>query len=198
MCLSLQESLDRIDELMKEHPEQVRFNPPATIAAIQAFENESGMSIPSFYKEFLLRFNGGYFCASNLIDSPRDTAAWNSNVIFCLEELDEKYWELCGQKWKMTDYKYLYPFLPFCRTNVQELLIFVSPFLPCVESPVFDAFHESSPQEWGLLYQDFEDFLDEFVANSGAINLTAESDYPSAYGWINWMDLKEYWEDQKK
>lgn len=40
-------------------PALLESNPPTTLAAIEAFENDRGIALPRLYKEFLLAANGG-------------------------------------------------------------------------------------------------------------------------------------------
>lgn len=197
MSGSLHTIIDKIETLKAEFPGRVRFNPAVNESKIDAFEKKYELQLPYYYKEFIKRYNGGYICEDDLVDKDEETASWNSNHIFSLEELEIKYEELDSKRWKMNKFMGYYPFLPFCQTDMQELLIFVCPIMPLVESPVFDAHHEEFPKQWGLLYDDFEDFLKDYLETMGKPQTIASSEYPSAFGWIEWNKLDKYWKSKR-
>jgi len=189
--------IDKIETLKAEFPERVRFNDPVKGSKVDAFEKKYDLQLPYYYKEFIKRYNGGYICDEGLTDTDNATAAWNSNHIFSLEELEEKYENLDSRRWKMSEFLGYYPFLPMCQTDMQEVLVFVCPIMPLVESPVFDAHHEEPAKCWGLLYEDFEDFMEAYLETMGHPNTIANSEYPSAFGWIEWNTLDKYWKSKK-
>jgi cell wall assembly regulator SMI1 len=59
------------------HREMTRTNPPTTVAAIEAFERDRGLTLPPSYKDFLLATNGGVPAAPAFpVDGMPDTRTW--------------------------------------------------------------------------------------------------------------------------
>lgn len=154
------------------------------------FEIELGIELPDSYKIFLNNFDGGFICGdyqSKMIKESADFegAQRNSNHLFGLDEIREIYEDKKMMDWKVFGKEYdIYPFIPFCRTSMGELLIFVNPLSADLESPVFDAHHEEFPNGWGTLYKDFSELFESYVINNGDINTTSY-DSPTAEEFIS-------------
>jgi len=177
----LLEVIDRIEVYSEEKPNKFFFNEAAYATDILDFEVEYDISLPYFYKVFLNRINGGFISQIFVPDSSQiETASWNSINLFSLTEIEEAYSDLSLQSWKfLGPSTQVYPFIPFARTAIGEWLIFVNPGDKDIESPVFDAFHEEFPADWGSLYPDFSRFLDDYVKNEGCLK-TISYNQPTA------------------
>jgi len=117
--------------------------------------------------------------------SKLETASWNSINLFSLSEIEEEYADLSLRSWNFFGpSSEIYPFIPFARTAIGELLIFVNPLDKFGECPVFDAFHEESPSDWGSLYPDFSLFLSDYVKNDGFLK-TISYNHPTAEEYLD-------------
>lgn len=176
--IEIQQSLKLLENKIIESPNNYYFNNPATEEEIGECEAQLNIHLPNSYKTFLKSFNGGFICGNyqaKMIkeDGNFEDAQWNSNHIFGLGELCEAYGDKSLLNWKADKNEYdQYPFIPFCRTEIGELLIFLNP-LKQNESPVFDACHEEFPNSWGILYNNFDKFLNAYILNEGKINTTS-------------------------
>ncbi len=146
--------------------ERAFFNPPATGDDIKDVEERLNVTFPASVREFYLAFNGGFFAdvswsPDEMKDDHRfEDIQWNSNNIMPLEYI--KSW--FGSR---------YPgCVPIIHTHTQEFLAFVNP-LKDGESPVYDAFHEYPPHEWGVLYSNFEALLKDYIEKEGDIKTIA-------------------------
>lgn len=171
---TIQELLARLAQFTATNPTRCCFNPPATMSDIAAVETSLNMMLPSSYRQFLLRFNGGFISLDWEATDPsweRETAAWNSNHLLGVEALAEAYTAM-RDNWQL-DHQWpgMWPFLPFCHTEGQEFLVF-GPVDPVTqESPVLDAFHELWPHEWRILYPDFSVLLQNYIVQEGHLRL---------------------------
>jgi hypothetical protein len=166
----MKEILDALEELVAAHPSGCCFRPGASPAQIAAAEAALGLEIPEPYRRFLARFDGGFIslCGSTS-DADWDfaSAEWNSNELFGTERLVREYldqkliWQL-DRGWPGP-----WPYLPFCHTNGQELLVFAPP--GGGERAVLDAWHEVGPHEWGVLHPGFEPFLAAYLRGRGQV-----------------------------
>jgi tetratricopeptide (TPR) repeat protein len=159
----------------KKQLDTFNFEDPATEENIQRIEHLLGIELPKSYREFLLKFDGGFICTNFLaakikLHNDIETAKWNSLNILSLEEMHQEYVDLSDRNWKMPlDWDGVYPLVPFARTNINELLVFVQPLNPEFESPVFDAFHEDPVYDWGVLYDNFSEFLKDYLSQQGML-----------------------------
>ncbi|MFO0800638.1 MAG: SMI1/KNR4 family protein [Gemmataceae bacterium] len=169
--------LAELRDYVAAHPQLCFFRPGATVVELDAAESTIGFSIPADYRLFLKSFNGGFISLVGRADEPdwdESTARWNSNTLFGAEELAAQYrdqrtiWEV-DLKWPGR-----WPYLPFCHTSSQELLVFGPN--GGEERPVLDAFHEVGPDEWGLLYPNFEDLLRAYLSGNGDMQIISGLD----------------------
>jgi hypothetical protein len=146
--------------------ERAFFNPPADEDAIKDVEERLKITFPASVRDFYKAFNGGFFADTSwepdeLKDAHQfETIQWNSNNILTLEDIKLGF----GSR---------YPdCVPVIHTHTQEFLAFINP-LNDNESPVYDAFHEYPPQEWGVLYNNFEELLNDYIDKEGNIKTIA-------------------------
>jgi len=188
----LVEVINRIEVNTNQKPEKYFFNEGAFAEEILDFEVENNITLPYFHKVFLNNFNGGFISQIAVPDSTRlETASWNSINLFSLSEIETKYSDLSSRDWMFFDPStQAYPFIPFAQSAIGELLIFVNPLDKYDECPVFDAFHEEPPSDWGSLYPDFSLFLDDYVKNDGFIK-TISYEHPTVTEYLDKIS-KEY------
>jgi len=189
MSPKIVETIGLLNKIIEELPDNCFFNEAADTVEIMDFENELGIELPYSYKIFLNNFNGGFICnayqAKLIKEGDFESAQWNSNHLFGLDEIREIYEQKKMMDWKVFGNEYkIYPFIPFCRTSIGELLIFANPLNNDLESPVFDAHHEEFPNSWGTLYKDFSELFENYVANNGELKTTSY-DAPTAEEFIN-------------
>lgn len=195
--LKINEILKLLEKKIDESPQNCFFNDCAQTMDIIDFEVDLDIHLPLSYITFLENYNGGFICGnyqSNMIRHHNDfeSARWNSTSFFSLEEIRVIYESKSEINWKLFDKKYdVYPFIPFCRTAMGELLIFVNPLDEDTESPVFDAFHEDFPSDWGVLYNNFSELLENYIQNDGNISTTSYKK-PSA------IEFNELQQNKKK
>ena len=146
--------------------ERAFFNPPATEDTIKDVEERLKITFPVSLRTFYLAFNGGFFADDSWTpDELKDavlfeTIQWNSNNILPLEDVKLGF----GSR---------YPdCVPVIHTHTQEFLVFVNP-LKDGESAVYDAFHEFTPDQWGALYDNFEELLMDYIEKEGNIKTIA-------------------------
>ena len=142
------------------------FNAPATENEIRDVEEKLKVVFPVSVRKFYLTFNGGFFAdetwlKEDLEDASRfDNIQWNSNHIMSLQDIKSGF----GSR---------YPdCIPLIHTHTQEFLAVINP-LKDGESPVYDAFHEFSPHQWGVLYENFEELLNDYIEQEGNIKTIA-------------------------
>ena len=175
----IQATIDLLDEKVKTIPDNCFFNECAQTMDIIDFEADLGIELPLSYIIFLENYNGGFMCGKSQAqmikeDGNYEDTKWNSVTFFGLDEIREIYEDKSQMNWKLFDKKYdVYPFIPFCRTAIGELLIFANPLSEDRESPVFDAFHEEFPNDWGLLFNNFTELFEVYVNNNGNIPTTS-------------------------
>ena len=164
--------LQRLKAKISQMPDNCHFSPATSEEEIKNLETVLSINLPYSYRTFLKNFNGGFICSESIAKfikkrNDLETAAWNSLFIFGTTEIYEEYAKLRDMNWKLfSDRKEVYPFIPFCSTEIQEKLVFVLPLDENFESPVFDAFHEDPYSDWGILYNNFEDFLESYIDGS--------------------------------
>jgi hypothetical protein len=57
--------------------------------------------------------------------------------------------------------------LPILHSDQQEIMVI--DLTKADETPIYDAFHEYSIEQWGVLYPKFEDLLDAYINNEGIL-----------------------------
>ena len=138
------------------------FYPPATENLISDVEERLKISFPASLRAFYLAFNGGFFADDSwtqdqLTDAAMlETIQWNSNNILPLEDVKLGF----GSRYPAC--------IPVIHTHTQEFLVFVNP-LKDGESAIYDAFHEFTPDQWGVLYSNFEELLMDYIEKEGMI-----------------------------
>ncbi len=158
--------LDRLREKIDAAGERAFFNPPASEEEIAETEEKLGITFPRSVREFYRVFNGGFIAYTSPVseepanDEMFEDLQWNSNTILSLEEI-------------RTGFGKRYPeYTPVIHTHSQEFLAFGNP-LVSDESPIYDAFHEFTPDKWGILYDNFEALLIDYIEKEGAIKTIA-------------------------
>jgi len=180
--------LQRLKTKISQMPDNCHFSPVASEEEIKNLESVLSIDLPHSYRTFLKNFNGGFICSESIAKFIKkrndfETAAWNSLFIFGTTEIQEEYSKLRDMNWKLfSDLKEVYPFIPFCRTEIQEKLVFVLPLNENSESPVFDAFHEDPYSDWGILYNNFEEFLESYI--DGSIKTIASAKAKTAIDFV--------------
>lgn len=161
--------LDQLQAFITAHPKRAFFQPPADDETISNVEKTINLKLPTSYRAFLRRFNGGFINIAGF--GPDDEhfdikdARWSSNWLFGTSDLLRQYdnaRQMGG--WDRISY------IPFAQTNGQELLVFI-PRPDGSEPPVLDAFHEAS--EWAQLYPNFPSMLRAYVELEGDIETIA-------------------------
>ncbi len=171
----IEKTIKILDEKIEERPDNYFFNECAQTMDIVDFEAEFGINLSLSYIIFLESYDGGFICGNYQAKMIRENdnfedAKWNSTTFFGLDEIREIYENKSSMNWKLFDEKHdVYPFIPFCRTSIGELLIFANPLSKERESPVFDAFHEEFPNDWGMLFPNFTELLENYVNSNGYI-----------------------------
>ena len=162
----MEETFNRLRDKIIRLGGRAFFNPPATEDRIRDVEEKLKIVFPVSVRQFYLTFNGGFFADTSwseeeLTDESRfETIQWNSNHIMSLEDIKSGF----GSR---------YPdCVPVIHTHTQEFLAVVNP-LKNGESPVYDAFHEYPPNEWGVLYGNFEELLNDYIDKEGNIKTIA-------------------------
>lgn len=188
--------LKRLDLLIGNGPFHAYFKNPISADQIKAFEERCGLRLPESYKAFLQYTNGGMIISdelNSLLDyasNPEDVK-WNANYLYSLEEVEKKYEEM--QSWNFGipfDTIATYPFIPFCHTESGEHLVFVNLKEDETESVVLDAYHEETPETWGVVAKDFTAFLEDYVNSYGYPNVLGELEDGSALDFIE-GDIQE-------
>ncbi len=162
----MEATLDRLRNKINTIKDRAFFSPPATLDDILETEQKLNIVFPASLRQFYLSFNGG-FIASDMWSPDElqnaemyETIQWNSNDILSLEEIKSGF----GRRYE--DY------IPIIHTFSQEFLAIANP-LNDNESPVLDAFHEAPPREWGVLYDNFESLLNDYIEREGIIKTMA-------------------------
>ncbi len=149
------------------------FNNPTSAEKIESFEKMAGIRLPESYKLFLQYTNGGMIVNNELDtiikrDNDLATAKWNANYLLSLEELKTEWNNMKNTNFGVSQKdRAIYPIIPFCKTKTNEYLVFISMYDKSIESPVFDAFHEEPPEMWGLVANDFKEFLYNYLQTNG-------------------------------
>jgi len=156
-------TLDRLKDKIARLGCRAFFNSPATEDEIRDVEEKLKIVFPVSLRTFYLTFNGGFFADTSWTETDLkdefqfETIQWNSNYIMSLQDIKAGF----GSR---------YPdCVPVIHTCSQEFLAVINP-LKNGESPVYDAFHEFPPHEWGVLYGNFEELLNDYIDKEGNIN----------------------------
>ena len=162
----METTLSRLRDSIAKLGSRAFFNPPATEDEIRDVEEKLKIVFPVSVRKFYLTFNGGFFADTSwsekdLKDNGQfEAIQWNSNYIMSLEDIKSGF----GNR---------YPnYVPVIHTRSQEFLVIGNP-LKNGESPVYDAFHEYPPHDWGVLYDNFEELLRDYIDKDGNIKTIA-------------------------
>lgn len=191
----IEKTIKLLNQKIEESPGNCIFKECAQTMDIVNFEAEFGINLPLSYIIFLESYDGGFICgnyqAKMISENDNfEDAKWNSTTFFGLDEIREIYENKSSMNWKLFEKKYdVYPFIPFCRTSIGELLVFANPLNSNRESPVFDAFHEEFPRDWGTLFPSFSELLENYLSNNGTIP-TSSYEKPTALEFVN-QELKK-------
>jgi hypothetical protein len=162
----MKEILKKLNGKIAKLPQSCFFNEPADPEAIAALEEKYAIKLPPSYKEFLQLHNGGFISLYEVeAKDELGDAAWNSNYIFGLGEIDEAFTSI-NCKTDGMDVKYI----PMMHTADGEYLGFRHP-LEEGDSAVYDLWHEAPAAEWAdsVLYKNFHELLKEYLARDGEI-----------------------------
>lgn len=177
---NIQQAISKFDVMIADGQTRGYMNNPAKIEDIDAFEERHGVKLPPSYKTFLLFCNGGMMYDDSLHDmyvKDKDLEAlkWNTNYLLSLEELEEHYNDMASWNFGIPAQSInTYPFIPFCHTASGERLVFINSYVPDEESCVLDAYHEEAPETWGVVAQNFTEFLIEYCASNGKPNVLGD------------------------
>ena len=178
-------NIEKINVSIENQSDAYFFNEPAQTMDIFDFEIEHDITLPLSYKIFLENFDGG-FISQIPVKSASDieTARWNSINLLGLSEIEEGLSKISLRGWQYDDSpEGTNMYIPFCHTAIGELLIFVNTHDEHGECPVFDAFHEEQPRDWGCVYDNFSNFLNSYIKNNGRVK-TQSYEEPSALNYI--------------
>ncbi|MBE9485259.1 MAG: SMI1/KNR4 family protein [Bacteroidetes bacterium] len=189
--------ISRLDRLIGDGPPRCHFNNPASSEDIAAFEKRHGIRLPESYKTFLEFTNGGMIVSEELHmiikqDKDLETAKWNANYLYGLDEMEKEYEDM--ESWNFgipAQNIATYPFIPFCHTATGERLVFITLSKDEKESQILDAYHEETPETWGVVADDFVEFLDDYTKTYGNPNVLGDLERGSALEIIDPMMHEE-------
>ena len=164
--MKMEATIYRLKDAIARLGSRAFFNPPATEDEIRDVEEKLKIVFPASVRQFYLTCNGGFFADETWLEEDLtntrqlETIQWNSNHILPLEDIKSGF----GNR---------YPdCVPVIHTHTQEFLAIVNP-LKNGESPVYDAFHEYPPNQWGVLYDNFGELLNDYINKEGNIKTIA-------------------------
>ncbi|MBN2614330.1 MAG: SMI1/KNR4 family protein [Bacteroidales bacterium] len=169
----IDQQLERLREMKSDPKFPTHFERPASADKIRNFEAKYHIKLPDSYKKFLMQYNGGMFTypqLSKYIQTQNDYELHKHNSVYLMsiEEIEIKYDDLMFSRWKVRkETADPYPVIPFCTTINSELLVFIHGEKSGKESPVFDAFHEEPPSTWGIIANNFANFLEIYLNARG-------------------------------
>jgi tetratricopeptide (TPR) repeat protein len=199
----IRKTLTRLDLIIRNEA-FCHFNNPVAREKIEAFEKKNGIRLPDSYKLFLEYANGGMIVNEKIEeiikkDNDLETAKWNAHYFLSLEEMEEKYRDMESWNFGGADLSGIsYPFIPFFTTDVNEYLIFVSLNNEKSESPVFDAFHEETVSSWGLVAENFNEFLISYLDTLGQPGVLGDVAKGMAIDLIEFPETKEPGEESQE
>ncbi|MFH0736902.1 MAG: SMI1/KNR4 family protein [bacterium] len=185
--MKLIESIIPIINLQTDRqPNKFIFPKQKNVNKIEQIEKKLNIFFPTSYKEFMKLFDGGFInLLSDLEDIGIEDAKWNSNYLFSLDEVKQEYINLKAKSWKFTpEGNVNYPFVPFCRSQLNELLVFVNPLLS-KESYIFEAVHDVPYKDWNMVFFEFSDFLSAYIDEEGDIDFFGENSDTTLSDYLN-------------
>ncbi len=169
--ITIEPLLERLKKMIADPDSFTHFNSPADPLKISGFEEQFHVKLPDSYKKFLRKYNGGtilYFYREEFLQNQNiEDYKGVSTCLLSIEEISNRYSFLKDRNWKMNGNFQPYPVIPFCSCPNNEILVFVNGKKSGNESPVFDAFHEDFPRDWGIITSDFVSFLKNYLDESG-------------------------------
>ena len=173
----MEKLLQQFRDFALANPSRAFFGKPATPKALATIEKAIGAPLPPAYRAFLSAFDGGFINVSG--GNPKDKdwdlgdARWNGNHFLTTKEVLEEYkmWAKIGAD--VFGFEGCWPYIPFCRTEGQELLVLDTTGKKAANPPILDAFHEMPPEEWRVLSPGLEKFLRAYLSKNGAIETIA-------------------------
>jgi len=171
--------IEKLKEKVQELGERNLFGEGATEEQIVTFENTLNLKLPPIMKAFYLANNGGCFADDSWskedLLNPEELGSiiWNSNYFLSLEEIIDaynsgKYGSIDFQEQEKESDKRL---IPIIHTNGQENLVW--DITEEGSTKIIDAFHEIGADEWDVLYDSFEDLLNDYIIEEGDIETVA-------------------------
>lgn len=197
MKSNIRKTLHRLDLTIGKGNAHCYVNDPVGSDEIESFEKRNVIKLPDSYKLFLQYINGGMIVNDALYeiikrDNDLETAKWNANCLLSLEEIEEAYNTMINRSYDvMIRFGEVYPFIPFCKTSTNEYLVFVSLNKGKTESPVFDAFHEEPPETWGIVTENFTEFLNSYIDDYGNPDFLGDEEKGVAADFIKSVDSNE-------
>ena len=183
----IEKVLHRLDLYISKEPSPCHFNDPAGEEEIAAFEERNNIRLPHSYKRFLSYSNGGMIVDHKLHElmkrsEDKNDLRWNANYIYGLDDLEEAYNQMSSYNFGLPYQRFTaYPFIPFHHSESGEHLVFITLKGDESESAVLDAYHEETPETWGVVASDFAAFLDAYIDGHGHPNLLGELNEGNAY-----------------
>lgn len=180
MHKDIEKVIQRLDILIGKGSAHCYFNGPASDQEISSFEERNNICLPASFKRFLKYANGGMIISerlNSLLDTTpnREDIIWNANYIYSLDRMETAYKEMSSWDFGLPYQSYVsYPFIPFLHTESGEHLIFITLEEGQTESAVLDAYHEETPETWGVVADSFATFLDAYIDAAGYPNLLGE------------------------
>ncbi len=172
----MQDLLQLLRKIVAANPQQAFFDVPAQPEEIDALETAIGLPLPKSYRQFLETFNGGFINITRLNPGEQlwnlKTARWNSNDLLGTQAIQKEYYRMAEFARDVFGVEGKWEFIPFCKTSGQEHLVF-GPATAPEDSPVLSAFHECPPEEWSVLYPNFQEFFRAYLGGDGKLRTIA-------------------------
>ena len=191
--------LDYLEALQLQRPDSCDFRPGATEAELARVEERLGLRLPETLRATLQCVNGGAFVGDGQPHAygngePGSRAACEllsagqiERAYFDLIAIKESHIELDGWEHGRPDRPRLRlpggsnavcPSCPAPRPVVGGELLVLEVLDGNRSNRVHDAFHETSPREWGVLYDRYIDFIEDYVATGGYVRVISSGPVP--------------------
>ena len=166
------DELDALQRYIADHPTRAFFQPPAAPAEIDSLEVHLGRTLPTSFRAFLLRHDGGFIAANSSSDDPAwdpRAEAWNSIRIMSVTEIREESDRIQRPQLAFAPRSPV-RYIPCIYGFNQELLVFDAAADPQTDPPILDAFHEIPPTGWESLFESFAAFLERYIEGEGDLD----------------------------
>lgn len=177
---------DWLDDCIATHPERgAVFGSAVADAALESLEADLGLRLPSAFRTMARRCDGGRF-VELAAGEPEPDEADDERVddhravceLLSLEQIRHHFAELAESRNAGAEPSTPWPCLPVARTiEGHELLVLDLSYGP-LGVRVLDAFHELGPSGWGVLYNSYLEFLEDFVYRGGDVRAIARAAVP--------------------